>query len=252
MNMRLNFMVLICIACAVVARRARAQTEAPPPAAPAASQGTAGGGDGGGFDHDRFKGHFAVGYMGLSSLPIGNATGTPDTPLVAPVIGGRYWFPDRIFGVDAGLGFYTTSGSSQSTSGGVTVSTDHESKTGFALHGGVPFALATGRHYVFEVVPELNVGFTTGTIKNPGMPDTSVGGFRFDLGARAGCEIHFGFMNVPELALQASVGLFLTRTSTSASTGPSSGGDGTWLMTTSLVDDPWQIFVANIQALYYF
>ncbi len=204
-------------------------------------------------DHDRFLGHLAVGYLGLSALPIASAAGTLGTTLSTPVIGVRYWLAHSILGIDAGVGFSNTSGSTSATNGTTTVSTDKPSQTGFAFHGGVPLALATGRHYTFEVIPELNVGFTSATIKGTGgNPDTSLSGFRFDLGARVGGEIHFGFIGVPELALQASVGLFLSRQSVKSSAGPNSSSDGTWSIGTSLVNDPWQIFAGNVAALYYF
>jgi hypothetical protein len=197
------------------------------------------------IDHDRFVGHFAIGYMGISQLPI--ASPTSSTAVVnAPVIGGRYWFRREI-GIDAGIGFAFQSGSAE-VSG---VSTDTPSQTGFVVHAGAPINFAYGKHYVFQVVPEMNLGFTGGSIK--GKPDTSLTGFRFDLGARAGAEIHFGFIGIPELALQASIGLYIRREARSATPdGGQSSGVSSTTFATSVQADPWALFSNNISALYYF
>ena len=81
-------------------------------------------------------------------------------------------------------------------------------------------------------------------------------GFYFDIGARAGAEIHFGFIGVPELSLQGTVGLALQRQSVSATTtvagAESSVSDGTTRIGTSLQAPPWAIFTNNIAAIYYF
>jgi hypothetical protein len=180
----------------------------------------------------------------------------------APIIGLRYWFRRNI-GVDAGLGFGTSNGSSENVmlvnNTSTTVSTDHVSLFGFALHGGVPIAFAYGHHYTFELIPEATLGFASGTIKAPpppagaaATPDTSLSGFRLDVGARVGAEIHFGFIGVPELALQASIGLYVRRESVKVSRGSDSASDGTTTITTSVGSDPWALFVNNISALYYF
>jgi hypothetical protein len=183
--------------------------------------------------------------MGISQLPIASATGAAAV-ISAPVIGARYWFKREI-GIDAGLGFAASSGSIDA--GGT--STDKPGQIGFAIHGGVPFNVAYGTHYVFQIVPELNLGFTSATLK--GTPDVSLSGFRLDIGARAGAEIHFGFIGVPELALQASVGLYINRTSRSATpSGGQSSGESTTTFGTSVQSDPWALFANNISALYYF
>jgi hypothetical protein len=219
-------------------------------------------------DHDRFVGHFAIGYFGISQLPVatgfnggnGGAGGVVAGTVNAPIIGGRYWL-NRGLGIDAGLGFGMTGGSSEvvvnANNQTTTTDTDHTSFFGFALHGGVPLAFAYGHHYTFELVPEATLGIASGTIKgttvaNTTTPDTSLSGFRLDLGAHVGAEIHFGFIGVPELALQASVGLYVRRQSVKAKQDNNSASDGTTTISTSVGSDPWALFVNNISALYYF
>jgi hypothetical protein len=212
-------------------------------------------------DHEKFVGHFAVGYFGLANLPIGtapaagaNAVGVGS--LSAPVIGMRYWL-QRMIGIDAGIGFANSSGSTEVVVNGTSVSTDKPSYTGFAIHGGVPLALAAGKHFTWELIPELNLGFTSSTIKAPAMsppgtPDQNFSGFLFNVGARVGAEIHFGFIGVPELALQGSVGLLLQRQAVKVKVDPNSASDGSWTIGTTVGSDPWALFTNNISALYYF
>jgi hypothetical protein len=195
-------------------------------------------------EHDKFVGHAAIGYLGVSALPIaasGDGTSVPQSGTVnAPVVGIRYWFGDSV-GLDAGVGL------------GIQTGSEAPSSYGFAFHAGVPLALAHASHYVFEIVPEATVGFTTGTITSTaGLGDATVGGFLLKVGARAGAELHFGFIGIPQLALQAGIGLYLRRETISWSqSGVSSTGTST-LVTTSVNDSPWGIFTDSLTALYYF
>jgi hypothetical protein len=203
-------------------------------------------------DHDALVGHLAVGYFGVSQLPIAVPPVGPSTvpeggTITAPVIGARYWFHRR-FGVDLGLGLALSTGSESvnSTSGKVPTS------FGLAGHVGLPIAVVAISHYVFEVVPETLVGFTTGTLPGTGTADQSVSGFRFDVGARAGAEIHFGFIGIPELALQGSVGLYFSFQSYRWSQTVNSASVQSDSLATNVGANPWAIFVNNVAALYYF
>ena len=215
-------------------------------------------------DHERFIGHFAVGYFGISQIPIATAAPAPPgggitapagSTVTTPVIGARYWLR-RGLGIDAGIGLGYTGGGTTQVSGNTTTTVSSPSSFGFALHAGVPLALAEGRHYVFELVPETTFGFATGSVKgqpgNPPGPDTSLNGLRFDLGARVGAELHFGFIGVPELALQASVGLYVRYGQFSASQGNNSFSTNGTSFATTVMGDPWAIFANSISALYYF
>jgi len=212
-------------------------------------------------DHENVIGHFAVGYMGISQLPIGGlgaAAGNggaafAQNTITAPVIGVRYWL-NRMIGIDGGIGFGLASGGTSQNNGTVTTDTDAPSSLAFALHGGVPLAFAHGKHYSFELIPELNAGFTSGTIKSAvaTTPDVNLSGFRLDLGARVGAEIYFGFIGVPQLSLQASVGAYFTHQAWKVSQGATSESVTATTLGTTVQDAPWAIFVNNISALYYF
>ncbi len=218
-------------------------------------------------DHERFNGHFGVTYFGITQAPIASGTpaGITRATVNAPVIGVRYWVR-REFGIDAGIGFGFGSGSRETQAGNATTTVDAPSVFAMMFHAGVPIAVAQGRHYTFEVIPELNLGFASSTVKFPpgagAQPDISLSGFRMDVGARIGSEIHFGFIGIPELALQASVGLGISRQTIKASqdggVGAFAGGQGgsqssgTTTFTSTVNGEPWAIFANNISAIYYF
>lgn len=200
----------------------------------------------GGSDHARMVRTFAIGYLGQAGLrSIGPNGDVVDVN--ASIIGGRYWFSTKM-GLDAGLGFAT--GGTTTTVG--DTETEVSDPFALALRVGLPFALLDSRHFVFQVVPEATFGFTSNTIQDAG-GDMDVSSVHFDLGARAGAEIHFGFIGIPQLALQAGVGLRFSHDSGSAS----QGGDevrsfsSTGLATT-VGNNPWDIFTGNVAALYYF
>lgn len=229
--------------------------------------------DEGPTDHEKVVGHFGVMYFGITSMPIGTVNNS-NTPSLAgftqgsiqtPVIGARYWLKESM-GVDLGLGFGFANSGNSSKNGPTEVSNDGPASFSFAVHGGVPFALAYGKHYKFLLVPEATFGYASRGIKQqnvtpPAVPngDVHLSGYRLDIGARVGTEIQFGFIGVPQLALQASVGLAFRRqlwhgsqdagaqnpqeTSVSTSTND---------LSTTVQNDPWALFVNNISAIYYF
>ncbi len=237
----------------------------PPPATPAAAHVEEV------SDHEAMVHHFAVGYLGASQIPIafanaggGGALTITQGDVTAPFIGVRYWI-SNLLGIDVGLGFAYAGGSSTTVATppgqpAATTTIDKPSVTGFGVHAGVPLALAYSKHFTFEVIPEVNFGYATSTVKQvvpagqPAQPDINLNGVRFDIGARIGGEVHFGFMGVPQLSLQATIGLgFLyTGVKGSLSDGTASQSITTPAFGTSLQDSPWAIFRNNVAALYYF
>jgi hypothetical protein len=202
-------------------------------------------------EHSDVVGKFAIGFLGFRAMTIAAPGGAPAT-VDAPVIGGRYWL-DAGMGIDAGLGFSFGSGSNTVEAGGTSTDTDAPQPAALILHGGLPLALADSRYFVFEVVPELNLGFAGNTVQAGGN-DVVLRGFHMDLGARAGAEIHFGFIDIPQLSLQAGVGVALRYDRTSAE---DTGTDTTvsnsaTTFGTNVGNNPWDIFSASVAALYYF
>lgn len=226
---------------APVATPAPASAPAPAPAG-MALPGAAPDAQAGTRDHDGVVGHFGVGYMGRRSMLVDPA----GAPIDAPIIGARYWL-DPMLGIDVGLGLLFN-GSSSTTAG---VSADARGYSLFMLHGGVPLALAGSKHFSFQITPELNFGYASSGRGATMGNDLSA--IHFDIGARAGTEIQFGFIGIPELSLQAGIGLAfsLDHQSSTPVMGPATTTSQTSLGT-SVGDNPWNIFTGNIAALYYF
>jgi hypothetical protein len=200
----------------------------------------------GSSDHDSVVGRLAIGYLGRNGVTIADGLGAGVTVIPTPVIGVRYWLSDML-GIDAGLGFGLTSGSVDA--GGM--SNDLPGWHLFMIHGGVPLSLASAGHFSFQIIPELNLGFAGGSVDAGGMTN-KVSGFHLDVGARAGAEIHFGFINVPQLSLQGGVGLRLNMDSQSSTIGGADGSVSHFGIGTTVGDNPWNIFTSNVAALYYF
>jgi hypothetical protein len=213
-------------------------------------------------DHERMVGHIGVSWFGVSSLPmgIGQPTGTTDAPsytvgqsitLSAPALGIRWWINQTV-GIDVGVGV-TYSGGSVSDN---NVSVPKLGAFGMLLHGGVPFSLATGKHISLQLTPETNIGFTHATVASTATmdppPSATLSGVRFDLGARIGGEVHFGFIGIPELSLEGSIGAFLTYQATGVSVGPASHSDSNVGFTTASFNSPWDFFSSVVRARYYF
>lgn len=209
--------------------------------------------------------HLAVGYMGVSQIPIAQVQAGGNPPQVtadnvaAPYIGARYWL-STLVGIDVALGFGYSGGSTSTTVNNTTTSVDTPSRTGFGVHAGLPLALASSSHFTFEAIPELTFGYATSTLKQntpmglPPQPDVSLSGIRFDIGARIGGEMQFGFIGIPQLSLQATIGLGFRYTQIKASTSDNSFGfsQSTPAFATTVQDAPWAIFTNTVSALYYF
>jgi hypothetical protein len=182
-------------------------------------------------------------------MSVGTAGGG-EASVEAPVIGLRYWLSSGM-GIDAGLGFATGGATTTTEVGGMETEIEAPEPLVMILHGGLPIALKASQHFVFQVVPELNFGFASNTVE-VGMDDAKLSGLHFDIGARAGAEIHFGFIDIPELALQAGVGLRLAWDRTKVDVDGDTTTTSRMRFATAVGDNPWNILTANVAALYYF
>jgi hypothetical protein len=213
----------------------------------------------GASDHDAVVGHLAVGFLGRASIPIANNPALP-----VPVVGVRYWL-DPMVGLDLGLGLWL--GGTSTTPPAPAPSLSGPKTSAFILHAGVPLALASAKHFTFEIIPEANFGYGQQTqdalLAGPlGLPAgaTKQSGTHFDVGARAGAEIHFGFMGLPQLSLLGTVGLRFDYdklgqdVTPAAPAAPASQHTSIsdWNLRTSVYDSPWNIFISNVSAFYYF
>jgi hypothetical protein len=206
-------------------------------------------------DHDSMIGRLGVGYMGAFEVPLAAPGGQGPVFLPAPAVGIRYWL-DQMIGLDVGLGIYTDGGNHTEDPG---ASVDKAGRTGVLVHAGVPLSLVSAGHFSFQLVPELNIGYAQQTEELPGgAGQDNRTGVGFEIGMRAGAEIQFGFIDIPQLSLQAGIGIgYRTaqikeeRERTGAPTTTSE--DSTNVFATNVTGEPWDIFTGDVlRALYYF
>jgi hypothetical protein len=183
---------------------------------------------------------WAIGYSGVSQVPTGAGT------ISAPAIGLRYWTSPSL-GIDVAVGFGWMGGSTDV--GGMSM--DKDSVFGFVLQGGLPLALATRRHVSFQAIPFVTFAHGQTSTGATGAT-TDFSGNRVEVGARAGFEVFFGFIGIPELSLSATVGLQFEMFKNSASSNGVSQSDTTLRFTTTVQNNPWDIFAGNVAARYYF
>jgi hypothetical protein len=183
---------------------------------------------------------FAIGYSGVSQVPTGVGT------LTTPAIGLRYWATPML-GIDIAVGFGWLGGSTEVSGQNM----DKDNVFGFVLQGGLPIAIATHRHVSFQVIPfaTFRHGQTsTGTTA----ARTDYSGMQVEAGARTGFEVFFGFIGIPELALSATVGLQFETLKNSSTSAGLTQSETTSRFTTTVQNNPWDVFAGNIAARYYF
>jgi hypothetical protein len=208
-------------------------------------------------DFDVEARRFAIGYSGLSQVPLGleanpNTGQVQATDLTVPALGLRYWM-NPTMGLDVAVGLWWTGGSTESAGN----KTDKDGEFGVLIQGGLPLALATYRHVSFQVVPYAAFAHGQTKLTQPTFPggpinNADISGTRVEVGARTGFELFFGFMGVPELALSATVGLRFEYRKYSATSGGLTDSDTTMGFSTTVQNNPWDIFTGNVAARYYF
>ena len=190
-------------------------------------------------DHSQVVGRMGLRYFGTTTMSVlGGAgaglpgyDGTQANVSVGPpaslmggasagnatlhTVGARYWLSSGI-ALEGGVSIGFSSGSRSTTTpadrGTNTVTTDVPNFFGIGLQLGVPVMLAESKHLSINLTPLLGFHYatsaiTTGTDDNAA--DQSGRSIQFTLGANAAAELQFGFIGIPQLALQAQFGLQL-------------------------------------------
>jgi hypothetical protein len=157
----------------------------------------------------------------------------------------------RTWGVDAGLGFgYGRTKTETPVTGGGT-SSAQASGFGLGFHVGLPIALAQGRHVTALLVPEVDFLYASGKA-DQGTPLRIVDwkGIGLDAGARLGAELYFGFLDMPQLALEGSLGVKVRYDSVSMTPKVVGQSDVShWSMGS---DRPLGFLAGNVAVIYYF
>lgn len=202
----------------------------------------------GATDHDQVVGHTGAGYFGTMAVPDSSTGGSVTTA----IIGVRHWMSSSM-GLDLGLGLGFDKTKAKAKGGGASMTTDNTFELGVLLHGGLPITPFYGDHYTFLFVPEANLGFGT-TKDKVANPDVKNMGVLAQLGARLGAEVQFGFIGLPNLSLQASVGAYLSYLfghSKDTATNVKQNSHEVNL-STSVRGQVSDIFNGNIMVIYYF
>jgi hypothetical protein len=177
--------------------------------------------------------------------------------ILIPTLGVRKWFSKRR-GFEAGVGLSLSAGGTSAELGTATATVDKESIFAISVHAGVPIMILDTRHMAFLLVPEATLSLATSNIsaefEENAPPDAKMRGGALDAGLRAGAELHFGFMGLPRLTLQAGVALYVTAQWASATVANHSLTDRSVSIGFGSAGNPWDIFsgVANLSARYYF
>lgn len=163
-------------------------------------------------DHQVVTGHWGLRYFGATPLASLAATGTGAASSSVQTIGARYWLNGGL-GIEAGLALGFSSGSTTSTvsTGGMTTTTSSDVPNffGIGVQIGLPIMLAEAKHVAIHLDPylALHYGHSAITTGDASMTnDRSLNAFQLLLGANATAELQFGFLGVPQLGLQASIG----------------------------------------------
>jgi hypothetical protein len=209
-------------------------------------------------DAARAMGTWALVVFNTRPFDFPNTGGATPLPLTVYTVGLRRWNgepmgPFKGWGYDLGVGLaFTRSRVTQPQTGTLTTS-DGPSTSGFGLHAGLPLALSLHRHALFELVPEADVIWASESIPPlAGGDKTTYGGWSARLGARAGFEVFFGFVGLPELAIEASMGAALTFDSVSSKVGPVERSTRQWGLSTQRGSEPWSVFTGSVAAMYHF
>ncbi len=228
-----------------------ATTTTPPAAAAPADTGT---------DFSKIVKTIGVGYFGQFDVPLGDPnTGT--RTVGTQLIGVRYFFSDRA-GIDLGVGMGVVTGSDKTEGAGTASTTiDRPSSLAMSFKAGVPIVMFSSQHYSFFFEPMALLGFAGETRKptTANTANTKHNGSRFFLGGNAGALIQFGFIGIPQLTLDATIGLGLDvqggKTEEPIPGSPSLVSKRSFSQTafgTLTSHQPWNIFHTNVAAIYHF
>jgi hypothetical protein len=210
-------------------------------------------------DGEKAMGGYALVVFNTQPFDFTNSGGAAPIPLTVYTVGLRHWTTQpwsrfKNWGLDAGVGLVVARTSVTQPQTGQLVTRDGASVTGFGLHAGLPLAVKHHQHATFEVVPELDLVYARETIPaaTAGGDDTRYSGWSLRMGARAGFEIFFGFVGLPQLAVEASLGATVRYDSLSSKVGPIDRSTRTWSVATLRGSEPWSIFTGSVAAMYHF
>jgi hypothetical protein len=228
-------------------------------------------------DHEKIVGGVGLGYLGYRNVPAalphpteavlvspnGNAVvGIEDDNVTVPLFGVRYWFAKPV-AMELGVGFAVAGGDETIESPNadparsITAERTVPDTLAFAARLSVPLSLYDVSHFNFLLIPEIDFGYSRMSfeafdVSTSGSPlDLSLSGLVFGAGARLGAAVSFGFVDVPQLWLQAAWGLHFESQRRSGEIGDASTTRTQQSFGTSGYREPWDIFLGGFSFLYY-
>jgi hypothetical protein len=210
-------------------------------------------------DHQKVVGAWGVGLLSsMDVLTLSPGPNYTEQPVRVVTLGVRHWL-DEGLGFEVGLGFNTVSGTREDT---IIGRKDVPDPTiwGLGLHAGLPLSFYNDEHYNFLLIPELNVGYASGKLDDdPNLPGDQAVDSRawlLGVGARVGAEVQLGMLDLPMLSLQGTIGANFNYRYASTEAAERSvlvrRVRSRIEAATASYDDPWDVFVSSIAALYYF
>ena len=214
---------------------------------------------------ERMRGRFGFGFLGtapvlqasddLTSSSFGPPTAAPFVRVMVPMLGVRWWTPVSRLGLEVGLGAMVSSaGAELPLANGSDIQTG-PTTTELLFSVSAPIVLGSTEHTLIFLAPELRLGRSTKSTGDMTRPLLSM---TWEASLRAGVEIFFSFIGLPNLSLEAGVRAGLThelRTFTSSAPLGGMEREGRRTLTrftTSLVANPWDLFTSTLSARYYF
>ncbi len=176
-------------------------------------------------DHSIVVNRLGLRYFGTAVMPALSDAGARGGSGTLHTVGARYWLSGGV-AIEGGIGLGFRSGGTTTTTtagaGTTNTSADIPNFFGIGAHIGLPIMLAESKHLVVHLDPYLSLHYgrsaITTTPESDVQNDTTLNAIRLSLGANATAEVQFGFLGIPQLGLQASLGLALNYLSGSANT----------------------------------
>lgn len=210
-------------------------------------------------DHAAVVGSVGFTFLGVQNVtisPVGLADGYPTLGedrlgIRAPMVGIRTWFSESI-GLDVGLGLGV---GDLAVNGNGDLIGGLDGQFAIGIHAGLPVSVKAVKHFNVLLLPEFSFGYGKATLQNtePTL-DLDLSGIQLNIGARFGGELQFGFWGLPNLSLQATIGLGVRYAKATATGVAPDGGEAPefdtseWSIRTIAND----IFNGTIRAIYYF
>ena len=208
---------------------------------------------------DRLGSAFGIGFLGTANVFKAQAdfmgVPLPVQRTTVPVLGVRWWTPQRRLGVELGVGAMVSgSYSDLATQPGGPVG-DGPATTELLVHASLPVMIASTRHTILFAAPEFRFGYSR---FQPDATNTgTVTASTIEASVKAGVEICFSFLGLDNLSIEAGVRAGLTYEARYVVTSLPLEANVTAVssqtrFTTSLIANPWDLFTSTLAARYYF